>query len=103
MIRLGVEELRQVFQPLATILIWQGDNAGIYVFRQGEITQIGTGRQACHPLISDQGLMVWAGGSLTNYYNAMYICEYKEVFDVTGRVVLENGNNKVVSFKAIPF
>ncbi len=73
-------------------VVWSNAANEVLVNRQGEILKIGSGHQGVQPRISDQGLMVWAGGAITNYYNDMYICEYREVFDITGKVVLGNGD-----------
>lgn len=72
--------------------VWSDSNSEIYVNREGEISKIGSGHLGVHPLISDEGLMVWAGGSIGNYYNEIFISEYKNVFDVSGKIELQNGD-----------
>ncbi len=70
--------------------VWMADNYDVYVYRDGNSFKAGT--WAAHiPQINNQGMLAWAGPSITNYGRSIYIAEYKDVFDITGRVVLPNG------------
>lgn len=73
------------------VTVWRNSANEIFVWREGTgMKKIGTD---CHkpPLINDDGTIVFAGYDWDYYGSAIYMAEYKEVWDITGKVVLSSG------------
>ncbi len=65
---------------------WRTSKNEVYARIENVSLKIGTDG-ALPPLINNDGIIVWAGSSIGLYGNDIYIAEYKEVYDVAGRIV----------------
>ncbi len=68
------------------MVAWKDSKYQVYVSREGGSKMVGAD---CHkpPKINDNGMIAFAGYDWDLYGSAIYIGEYKDVFDITGKVV----------------
>lgn len=68
------------------MVVWRDSKNQVYVKREDGTKLVGTDCQK-PPRINNDGLIAFAGYDWDYYGSAIYIGEYKDVFDVTGKVV----------------
>lgn len=68
------------------ICVWRNGNNEIFTNRDGGTKKIGGD---CHkpPIINNEGTICFAGYDWDNYGSALYVAEYRDVSDITGRIV----------------
>ena len=78
------------------ICVWRNSINEIFTNRGGGTQKIG---DDCHktPLINDDGTVCFAGYDWDNYGSAIYIAEYRDVCDLSGRVTLNQQGGAGVS------